>query len=102
MREGEQPIDGERFQQEGNEHRVLAADLVRDPAKDRSRDPVHHTVERQRECERRQRQPQDRHGHLVDVEVFGDLSPGDQIVVSGTDELRAGTRVNAKPAPASK
>ena len=36
------------------------------------------------------------------VEVFGDLSPGDQIAVSGTDELRAGTRVNAKPAPASK
>ena len=36
------------------------------------------------------------------VEVFGDLSPGDQIAVRGTDELRAGTRVNAKPAPASK
>jgi len=36
------------------------------------------------------------------VEVFGDLSPGDQIAVGGTDELRAGTRVNAKPAPASK
>jgi membrane fusion protein, multidrug efflux system len=36
------------------------------------------------------------------VEVFGTLSPGDQIAVSGTDELRAGTRVNAKPAPASK
>ena len=36
------------------------------------------------------------------VEVFGALSPGDQIAVSGTDELRAGTRVNAKPAPTSK
>jgi membrane fusion protein (multidrug efflux system) len=36
------------------------------------------------------------------VEVFGALSPGDQIAVGGTDELRAGTRVNAKPAPASK
>ena len=36
------------------------------------------------------------------VEVFGDLSPGDQIAVGGTDELRAGTRVNAKPASASK
>lgn len=36
------------------------------------------------------------------VEVFGDLSPGDQIAAGGTDELRAGTRVNAKPAPASK
>jgi membrane fusion protein, multidrug efflux system len=36
------------------------------------------------------------------VEVFGDLSPGEQIAVRGTDELRAGTRVNAKPAAASK
>src|SRR6266511_2860662 len=36
------------------------------------------------------------------VEVFGDLSPGDQIAVRGTDELRAGTRVNAKPAAANK
>lgn len=36
------------------------------------------------------------------VEIFGDLSPGDQIAVRGTDELRAGTRVNAKPAAASK
>lgn len=36
------------------------------------------------------------------VEVFGDLSPGDQIAVRGTDELRAGTKVNAKPAAAGK
>jgi RND family efflux transporter MFP subunit len=36
------------------------------------------------------------------VEVFGDLSPGDQIAVRGTDELRAGTRVNAKPAASGK
>jgi len=36
------------------------------------------------------------------VEVFGDLSPGDQIALRGTDELRAGTRVNAKPAAASR
>src|SRR5262245_34740882 len=36
------------------------------------------------------------------VEVFGDLSPGDQIAVRGTDELRAGTRVAAKPAAANK
>ncbi|HMB27808.1 MAG TPA: efflux RND transporter periplasmic adaptor subunit [Blastocatellia bacterium] len=35
------------------------------------------------------------------VEVFGDLSPGDQIAVRGTDELRAGTRVNAKMAPSN-
>ena len=35
------------------------------------------------------------------VEVFGDLSPGDQIALRGTDELRAGTRVNAKVAPAN-
>ena len=27
------------------------------------------------------------------VEVFGDLAPGDQIVLRGTDELREGTRV---------
>jgi RND family efflux transporter MFP subunit len=36
------------------------------------------------------------------VEVFGNLSPGDQIAVRGTDELRAGARVNAKPAAAGK
>jgi RND family efflux transporter MFP subunit len=32
------------------------------------------------------------------VEVFGDLSPGDQIALRGTDELRAGTRVQARAA----
>src|SRR5262245_4739337 len=36
------------------------------------------------------------------VEVFGDLSPGDQIAVRGTDELRAGTKVAAKPAAVNK
>jgi membrane fusion protein, multidrug efflux system len=36
------------------------------------------------------------------IEVFGDLSPGNQIAVRATDELRAGTRVNAKPAAANK
>jgi membrane fusion protein, multidrug efflux system len=36
------------------------------------------------------------------VEVFGDLSPGDQIAVRGTDELRPGTKVTAKPAAANK
>jgi membrane fusion protein, multidrug efflux system len=30
------------------------------------------------------------------VEVFGDLAPGDQIAMRGTDELRQGTRVNTK------
>jgi membrane fusion protein (multidrug efflux system) len=33
------------------------------------------------------------------VEVFGELAPGDQIVLRGTDELRAGTRVQTKAAP---
>jgi membrane fusion protein, multidrug efflux system len=32
------------------------------------------------------------------VEVFGDLAPGEQVAIRGTDELRAGTKVNAKPA----
>jgi multidrug efflux pump subunit AcrA (membrane-fusion protein) len=32
------------------------------------------------------------------IEVFGDLSAGDVIAVRGTDELRAGTRVSARPA----
>lgn len=36
------------------------------------------------------------------VEVFGDLREGDQIAVRGTDELRAGTRVTAKPAGPGK
>jgi hypothetical protein len=36
------------------------------------------------------------------VEVFGDLRPGDEIAVRGTDEIRAGTEVRvmeAKPGP---
>jgi membrane fusion protein, multidrug efflux system len=36
------------------------------------------------------------------IEVFGDLAPGDSIAVRGTDELRAGTRVAAKKAAASR
>jgi membrane fusion protein (multidrug efflux system) len=36
------------------------------------------------------------------VEVFGDLSAGDQVAVRGTDELRAGTRVQAKQAAPAK
>ncbi|MBS1809857.1 MAG: efflux RND transporter periplasmic adaptor subunit [Acidobacteria bacterium] len=34
------------------------------------------------------------------VEIFGELSEGDQIALRGTDELRAGTRVQAKLAAA--
>ncbi len=33
------------------------------------------------------------------VEVFGELAPGDQVALRGRDELRAGTRVQVKPAP---
>ena len=33
------------------------------------------------------------------VEVFGELAPGDQIALRGTDELRAGARVQTKAAP---
>jgi membrane fusion protein, multidrug efflux system len=33
------------------------------------------------------------------VEIFGELAPGDQIALRGTDELRAGTRVQIKTAP---
>lgn len=32
------------------------------------------------------------------VEIFGNVQAGDQVAVRGTDELRAGTRVVAKPA----
>jgi multidrug efflux pump subunit AcrA (membrane-fusion protein) len=31
------------------------------------------------------------------IEVFGDLTPGDDIVARGTDELKAGTSVQVKP-----
>jgi membrane fusion protein, multidrug efflux system len=31
------------------------------------------------------------------IEVFGDLHPGDDVASQGTDELRPGTRVSAKP-----
>lgn len=34
------------------------------------------------------------------IEVFGNLQQGDLVAVRGTDELRAGTRVTPKPAPA--
>jgi hypothetical protein len=33
------------------------------------------------------------------VEVFGELAPGDRIALRGTDESRAGTRVQTKVAP---
>lgn len=32
------------------------------------------------------------------VEVFGELRPGDEVAVRGTDEIRAGTEVRVKPA----
>ena len=35
------------------------------------------------------------------AEVFGDLHEGDEVAVRGTDELRPGTRVSARPAPSS-
>jgi membrane fusion protein, multidrug efflux system len=41
--------------------------------------------------------------HGVDlIEIFGDLEPGDQIAVRGTDELRAGAKVNVKQALPAK
>jgi RND family efflux transporter MFP subunit len=36
------------------------------------------------------------------VEVFGDLSPGDQVAARGTDEWRAGVKVNVKQAQGGK
>jgi membrane fusion protein (multidrug efflux system) len=33
------------------------------------------------------------------IEVFGDLHPGDEVALRGTDELKPGARVSAKPAP---
>lgn len=35
------------------------------------------------------------------TEVFGGLQPGDEVAVRGTDELKAGTQVVAKPSPSS-
>ena len=35
------------------------------------------------------------------VEVFGDLKPGDEVAARGTDELKAGATVQAKPAKAA-
>jgi membrane fusion protein (multidrug efflux system) len=35
------------------------------------------------------------------VEVFGDLTPGDEIAIRGTDELKAGATVQVKPAKAA-
>jgi membrane fusion protein (multidrug efflux system) len=36
------------------------------------------------------------------VEVFGELAPGDEVALRGTDELRAGTRVQIKTNPQGK
>jgi multidrug efflux pump subunit AcrA (membrane-fusion protein) len=36
------------------------------------------------------------------VEIFGDLEPGHQIAVRGTDKLRAGVKVNVKQASPAK
>lgn len=33
------------------------------------------------------------------IEIFGDLSPDDVVVARATDELRAGTKVTARPSP---
>jgi len=36
------------------------------------------------------------------IEIFGDLAQGDQIAVRGTDELRAGIKVNVKQTQGGK
>ena len=58
--------------EEGDEHRVLAADVVRDPAEERPAHAVEHPVDRQGEGQRRQRQAEDRDRHAGDLEVVGD------------------------------
>ena len=51
--EGAQRPDPHRFQAEGDEHRVFAADVVGDPAEEWPRQPVQHSVDRQRKGQRR-------------------------------------------------
>ena len=35
------------------------------------------------------------------VEVFGDLTAGDEVAARGTDEVRSGTQVQARPSKAA-
>ncbi len=54
--EAAQQQDADSFQREGQEHRVLAADPVGDPAAHRAGEPVQHAVEGERKGECRQHQ----------------------------------------------
>ncbi len=68
----QQCVDADAFQHEGDEHRVLAADIVGNPAEERPREAVEHAVDRERERQRGQGEPEDRDRHVVDLEVLGD------------------------------
>ena len=58
----------DRLEREGDEHRVLAADVIRDPAEERTCEPVQHAVDRQREGQRGQRHAEDAHRHVGHLE----------------------------------
>ena len=64
--------DAEAFDQEGDDHRVLAADMVGDPSEEWPGHAVQDTVDGQREGQGRQGQAHQRHRHAGDVEVLGD------------------------------
>jgi len=64
--------DADGFEREGDEHGLLAADLVGHPAEEGTRQPVEHPVDRQGECQCRQHQAHDVDRHVADLEVLGD------------------------------
>src|SRR5436190_17819874 len=51
-REPVKRIDADAFNQEGDEHRVFAADVVRDPSEERSTQPVEDAIDCKRESQR--------------------------------------------------
>jgi hypothetical protein len=57
---------------EGDEHRVLAADMSDTQPKNGRVRPVQDAVDRQREGQRRQRHADQADRHVVDLEVLGD------------------------------
>ena len=79
--------NGQCFQAERQRHRLLTAYVVGDPTPPRAAETVDHAVRRERELQRRQRDPQEADGDLVHLEVDShgvELSDGHQ--AAGRDQ----------------
>ena len=82
--------DADAFEEEGDEHRVLAADMVRHPAEERPRQTVQDAVERGGEGQRRHGQADSSvTGIAVDLQVLRDRRQvGGDDQTAGADDAR--------------